>query len=25
VYNSAFPIPKAEFDARNGDITPVCN
>ena len=24
-YNTAFPIPKAEFDARNGNITPVCN
>lgn len=24
-YNTAFPIPKAEFDARNGDITVVCN
>jgi len=23
-YNSAFPIPKAEFDARNGDVTPSC-
>jgi hypothetical protein len=23
-YNSAFPIPKAEFDARGGNITPVC-
>ena len=24
-YNTAFPIPKAEFDARKGNITPVCN
>ena len=24
-YNTAFPIPKAEFDARQGNITPVCN
>jgi len=23
-YNSAFPIPKAEFDARQGNVTPVC-
>lgn len=23
-FNSAFPIPKAESDARGGDITPVC-
>lgn len=23
-YNTAFPIPKAEFDARGGNITPVC-
>jgi hypothetical protein len=25
VYNTAFPIPKAEFDARNGDVTPSCS
>jgi starch-binding outer membrane protein, SusD/RagB family len=25
VHNTAFPIPKAEFDARGGNITPVCN
>jgi hypothetical protein len=25
VYNTAFPIPKAEFDARNGNVTPTCN
>jgi hypothetical protein len=24
-YNTAFPIPKAEFDARNGNVTPTCN
>lgn len=23
-YNTAFPIPKAEFDARGGNITPAC-
>lgn len=23
-YNTAFPIPKAEFDARGGDVTPSC-
>jgi starch-binding outer membrane protein, SusD/RagB family len=25
VYNTAFPIPKAEFDARGGDVTPTCS
>jgi hypothetical protein len=24
-YNTAFPIPKAEFDARGGNVTPVCS
>ena len=23
-YNTAFPVPKAEFDARGGNVTPVC-
>jgi hypothetical protein len=25
VYNTAFPIPKAEFDARGGNVTPACS